>query len=165
MFSVNPTTLSGCMDIVVIRQPDGTYKSSPFHIRFGKFKVFSNARKTVHISINNEENRQVMMQLSSSGQAYFPVVVQRGKEEEVGDRVEDEGPQVTHLEGGQNAESQGEYEQLAQEHEGYMEAQFAGPVSEEKVLRNTVVTPKGEMLQGKGGVRKKLMTFFNKKGN
>ena len=46
-----------------------------------------------------------------------------------------------------------------------MEAQFAGPVSEEKPLRNTVVTPKGEMLQAKGGVRQKLRTFFHKKGS
>ena len=111
--AVNPTTLSGCMDIVVIRQPDGTYKSSPFHIRFGKFKVFSNARKTVHISINNEESRQVMMRLSASGQAYFPIMVQRGKEDEVGDRAEEESPQVLHLEGGPNPEVQAEHEQLS----------------------------------------------------
>ena len=70
-FHVNPTNFSGCIDIVVIRQPDGTYKSSPFHIRFGKFKILNSARKSVTISINDVENEQLKMTLRSGGEAFF----------------------------------------------------------------------------------------------
>ena len=70
-FHINPTNLSGCIDIVVIKQPDGTYKSSPFHIRFGKFKILNSARKEVSIIINDVENEHVKMVLSSGGEAFF----------------------------------------------------------------------------------------------
>ena len=52
MFNINSATLSGCMDIVVVRQPDGTLKSSPFHVRFGKLKLLKSARKSVAITVN-----------------------------------------------------------------------------------------------------------------
>lgn len=47
IFPINSATLSGCMDIVVVRLPDGTLKSSPFHVRFGKLKLFKSAHKSV----------------------------------------------------------------------------------------------------------------------
>ena len=52
MFSINSATLSGCMDIVVVRQPDGTLKSSPFHVRFAKLKILKSSRKSVSIIVN-----------------------------------------------------------------------------------------------------------------
>ena len=36
---LNPATLSGAIDIVIVQQPDGSYNCSPFHVRFGKFQV------------------------------------------------------------------------------------------------------------------------------
>jgi phosphatidate phosphatase LPIN len=36
---LNPSTLSGAMDIVVIQQSNGTLHCSPFHVRFGKLSV------------------------------------------------------------------------------------------------------------------------------
>ena len=36
---INPATLTGAIDIVVIRQSDGTYTTSPWHVRFGKMGV------------------------------------------------------------------------------------------------------------------------------
>lgn len=33
---LNPATLSGAIDVIVVRQPDGSLKASPFHVRFGK---------------------------------------------------------------------------------------------------------------------------------
>jgi len=47
---INPATLSGAIDIVVIRQPDGSLKCSPFHVRFGKLFVLRPKEKVVRES-------------------------------------------------------------------------------------------------------------------
>ena len=39
VFDYNSATLSGAIDIVAVRNDDGSIKSSPFHVRFGKLKV------------------------------------------------------------------------------------------------------------------------------
>lgn len=36
---LNGANLTGAVDIVVVKQLDGTYKATPFHVRFGKFGV------------------------------------------------------------------------------------------------------------------------------
>jgi len=36
---INPATLTGAIDIIVVEQPDGTLLASPFHVRFGKIGV------------------------------------------------------------------------------------------------------------------------------
>ena len=41
---INPATLSGAIDVIVVRQPDGTLLSTPFHVRFGKVSVL----RTIH---------------------------------------------------------------------------------------------------------------------
>lgn len=33
---INGATLTGAIDVIVVEQEDGTFKSSPFHVRFGK---------------------------------------------------------------------------------------------------------------------------------
>ncbi len=38
---INPSTLSGAIDVIVVEQADGTLACSPFHVRFGKFKLLS----------------------------------------------------------------------------------------------------------------------------
>jgi len=62
---------SGAMDILVIESPNGTYKSSAFHVRFGSFKIIRTKEKEVEIFVNNQK-KDVKMKLSSSGDAYFP---------------------------------------------------------------------------------------------
>uniref|UniRef100_A0A8B9DIP2 Lipin N-terminal domain-containing protein n=1 Tax=Anser cygnoides TaxID=8845 RepID=A0A8B9DIP2_ANSCY len=42
---LNPATLSGCIDIIVVRQPDGNLQCSPFHVRFGKMGVLRSREK------------------------------------------------------------------------------------------------------------------------
>uniref|UniRef100_A0A3B4GD40 phosphatidate phosphatase n=1 Tax=Pundamilia nyererei TaxID=303518 RepID=A0A3B4GD40_9CICH len=42
---INQATLSGCIDVVVVRQRDGTYQCSPFHVRFGKLGVLRSKEK------------------------------------------------------------------------------------------------------------------------
>lgn len=44
---LNPATLSGCIDVIVVRQPDGTLRCSPFHVRFGKMGVLRSREKVV----------------------------------------------------------------------------------------------------------------------
>lgn len=44
---LNPATLTGCIDIIVVRQPDGSFRCSPFHVRFGKLGVLRSREKVV----------------------------------------------------------------------------------------------------------------------
>jgi phosphatidate phosphatase LPIN len=44
---LNPATLSGAIDIVVVKQADGQLSSSPFHVRFGKLSVLRPQEKKV----------------------------------------------------------------------------------------------------------------------
>ena len=47
---MNSSNLSGAMDIIMVVQPDGSLKSTPFHVRFGKFQLLrTNGRKVVVI--------------------------------------------------------------------------------------------------------------------
>ncbi|KAA3674451.1 uncharacterized protein DEA37_0005217 [Paragonimus westermani] len=34
--NLNEANSTGAIDVIVIKQPDGTVKSTPFHVRFGK---------------------------------------------------------------------------------------------------------------------------------
>ena len=43
------------MDIVVVKQEDGTYKSSPWYVKFGKFQgVLKRSEKVVNVAVNDE---------------------------------------------------------------------------------------------------------------
>jgi phosphatidate phosphatase LPIN len=44
---INPATLSGAIDIIVVEQEDGDLASSPFHVRFGKLSVLLPQEKKV----------------------------------------------------------------------------------------------------------------------
>ena len=59
------------MDIVCVQQPDGTFKSSPFHVRFGKLKLLKSAKKQVTITVNGVESQNVGMLLGQEGEAFF----------------------------------------------------------------------------------------------
>ncbi|XP_031435992.1 phosphatidate phosphatase LPIN1 isoform X2 [Clupea harengus] len=67
---LNPATLSGCIDVIVVRQPDGTLKCSPFHVRFGKMGVLRSREKLVDIEINGEPVN-LHMKLGENGEAFF----------------------------------------------------------------------------------------------
>ena len=61
---------SGSMDILVIESPNGEYKSSSFHVRFGSLKVIKSKEQDIEIYVNSKKTN-VTMKLSSSGDAYF----------------------------------------------------------------------------------------------
>lgn len=44
---LNPATLTGGIDVIIVRQPDGSYQCSPFHVRFGKLGVLRSKEKVV----------------------------------------------------------------------------------------------------------------------
>ncbi len=48
----NSATLSGGLVVIVIEDTDGSMKCSPFHIRFGKFKLPRSKEKRVTIRVN-----------------------------------------------------------------------------------------------------------------
>ncbi|XP_072853049.2 phosphatidate phosphatase LPIN3 isoform X1 [Pogona vitticeps] len=67
---LNPATLTGCIDVVVVRQPDGSLHCSPFHVRFGKLRVLRSSEKVVDIEINGEPVN-LQMKLGDNGEAFF----------------------------------------------------------------------------------------------
>uniref|UniRef100_A0A8C4WCF1 phosphatidate phosphatase n=1 Tax=Gopherus evgoodei TaxID=1825980 RepID=A0A8C4WCF1_9SAUR len=75
---LNPATLTGCIDIIVVRQPDGSFQCSPFHVRFGKLGVLRSREKVVDIEINGEPV-DLHMKLGDNGEAFF---VQESEENE-----------------------------------------------------------------------------------
>eukprot|EP00127_Corallochytrium_limacisporum_P007313 Clim_evm54s246 gene=Clim_evmTU54s246 len=68
---INPSTLSGAIDILVIQQPDGTLKSTPFHVRFGKLLILRSKEREITILVNGQEYNHVKMKLGDEGEAYF----------------------------------------------------------------------------------------------
>uniref|UniRef100_A0A7N8WLJ7 phosphatidate phosphatase n=1 Tax=Mastacembelus armatus TaxID=205130 RepID=A0A7N8WLJ7_9TELE len=67
---LNPATLSGCIDVIVVRQPDGSLLCSPFHVRFGKMGVLRSREKVVDMEINGEPV-DLHMKLGDNGEAFF----------------------------------------------------------------------------------------------
>ncbi|XP_068637624.1 phosphatidate phosphatase PAH2-like isoform X2 [Aristolochia californica] len=61
----------GAVDIIVVQQQDGSFKSSPWYVRFGKFQgVLKTKEKIVKICINGTE-ADFHMYLDHKGEAYF----------------------------------------------------------------------------------------------
>ena len=67
---INAATLTGAIDVIVVEQEDGTYKCSPFHVRFGKLGVLKAKEKIVDIEINGNEV-SLKMKLDDTGAAFF----------------------------------------------------------------------------------------------
>ncbi len=44
---INSATLTGAIDVIVVEQEDGSFVSSPFHVRFGKLGVLKAREKIV----------------------------------------------------------------------------------------------------------------------
>ncbi|KAL1302676.1 hypothetical protein AAFC00_003040 [Neodothiora populina] len=68
--SINPATLSGAIDVIVVEQEDGSLACSPFHVRFGKFSLLRPYEKKVEFRVN-DERRDFPMKLGEGGEAFF----------------------------------------------------------------------------------------------
>ncbi|XP_074068073.1 phosphatidate phosphatase LPIN3 isoform X2 [Macrotis lagotis] len=82
---LNPATLSGGIDVLVVKQPDGSFLCSPFHVRFGKLGVLRSHEQVVDIEINGEPV-DLQMKLGDNGEAFF-VKPLDSSEEEVSDSL------------------------------------------------------------------------------
>lgn len=61
----------GAIDIILIKQPDGSLKTTPFHVRFGRFKLLRSADKNIRIMINDKLTDMIMRINPVDGVAYF----------------------------------------------------------------------------------------------
>jgi phosphatidate phosphatase LPIN len=68
--SINPATLSGAIDVIVVEQEDGSLACSPFHVRFGKFSLLRPYEKKVEFKVNNVKQDHAM-KLGEGGEAFF----------------------------------------------------------------------------------------------
>ncbi|KAJ3290772.1 Lipin-3 [Borealophlyctis nickersoniae] len=69
---LNPSTLSGAIDVVVVQQDNGDLVCSPFHVRFGKLKVLRPHEKKVQVTVNGEQT-DLQMKVGEAGEAFFVV--------------------------------------------------------------------------------------------
>lgn len=68
--SINPATLSGAIDVIVVEQADGSLACSPFHVRFGKFSLLRPSEKKVEFKVNDVK-QNYSMKLGEGGEAFF----------------------------------------------------------------------------------------------
>jgi phosphatidate phosphatase LPIN len=68
--SINPATLSGAIDVIVVEQEDGSLACSPFHVRFGKFSLLRPYEKKVEFRVNDVKQNYAM-KLGEGGEAFF----------------------------------------------------------------------------------------------
>lgn len=68
--SINPATLSGAIDVIVVEGEDGTLACSPFHVRFGKFSLLRPFEKKVEFRVHGER-QDYAMKLGEGGEAFF----------------------------------------------------------------------------------------------
>jgi phosphatidate phosphatase LPIN len=68
--SINPATLSGAIDVIVIEQENGVLACSPFHVRFGKFSLLRPYEKKVEFKVNGVK-QPYAMKLGEGGEAFF----------------------------------------------------------------------------------------------
>ncbi|KAL1541255.1 phosphatidate phosphatase [Salvia divinorum] len=74
----------GAVDIIAVKQHDGTFRSTPWYVRFGKFQgVLKGAEKVVRIEVNGVE-ANFHMHLDNSGEAYFVREVDVDKDDHEG---------------------------------------------------------------------------------
>ncbi|XP_060730163.1 phosphatidate phosphatase LPIN2-like isoform X1 [Tachysurus vachellii] len=76
---LNQATLSGCIDVVVVKQPDGSFQCSPFHVRFGKLGVLHSREKVIDIVVNGTPV-DLHMKLGDNGEAFFVQETQQADE-------------------------------------------------------------------------------------
>ncbi|RKO99590.1 hypothetical protein CXG81DRAFT_14294, partial [Caulochytrium protostelioides] len=69
---INPATLSGAIDVIVVRRASGELACTPFHVRFGKLKLLRPTEKIVTVTVNGEPT-DLPMKVGDAGEAYFVV--------------------------------------------------------------------------------------------
>lgn len=71
----------GAVDIIVVQQQDGTFKSTPWYVRFGKFQgILKRSEAIVTVMVNGVKTN-FPLYLDSTGAAYFLKEVESDEEE------------------------------------------------------------------------------------
>jgi len=79
---INPSTLSGAIDVIVVEQPDGKLACSPFHVRFGKLCVLRPQEKRVEMAVN-DMIVDFPMKVGEAGEAFFIFETEKDVPEEL----------------------------------------------------------------------------------
>ena len=79
---MNSSNLSGATDIIMVVQPDGSLRSTPFHVRFGKFQLLKSDGANVIVTVNGKKT-DFKMKVGQDGKVYFE------KEIYIVDNIED----------------------------------------------------------------------------
>ena len=79
LFGYNNSVLSGAMDMIVIKQEDNSFKSTPLMVRFGQFRILKAKETNVEIYINDTKI-DLPMRLSEQGEAYVLKERKTGKD-------------------------------------------------------------------------------------
>ena len=69
-FGYNNALLSGSMDIIVVKQPNGKFKASPLRLRFSNYRVPKAGRKKVTVKVN-DKIVDIPMFLQKDGTAFI----------------------------------------------------------------------------------------------
>jgi phosphatidate phosphatase LPIN len=68
---LNPSTLSGAIDVIAVERSDGSLACSPFHVRFGKMQLLRPQEQVVEVKVNGKVVEDVQMKLGEAGEAFF----------------------------------------------------------------------------------------------
>ncbi|KAI5149731.1 phosphatidate phosphatase LPIN [Enteropsectra breve] len=68
--NINPITLSGVNDVIVVKGNDGVFRCSPFQLRFSKIKFYNARSQFVNVYVNGELT-DINMTITSEGDLFF----------------------------------------------------------------------------------------------
>lgn len=82
MFLNSLDMTSAANDVIIVRHKNGTLKSTPFNVRFGKAKVIRPGDKVVQIEVNGKMTK-ALMKMGSDGEAFWlePTTSDEGRAE------------------------------------------------------------------------------------
>uniref|UniRef100_A0A095BXF5 Phosphatidate phosphatase LPIN1 n=1 Tax=Schistosoma haematobium TaxID=6185 RepID=A0A095BXF5_SCHHA len=69
--NINVANLTGAIDVIVVKNKNGEYQSTPFYVRFGKMGVLYPQSHVVDVCINGQPRPDICMHVEPTGYAYF----------------------------------------------------------------------------------------------
>ena len=87
-FGYNNALLSGSMDIIVVKQPNGKFKASPLRLRFSNYRVPKAGKKKVTVKVN-QKDVDVPMFLQKDGTAFILLENKKYKKEKNINQIND----------------------------------------------------------------------------
>lgn len=68
---INKANFTDSMDVIVVRQRNGSLRSTPFYLRFGKRDILKPKENIINLKVNNITINEILMMLDESGEAFF----------------------------------------------------------------------------------------------